>query len=545
MSARWDFSPWLFGSEAGPDDRARQAERLAGLRARADHALGEAVYIAESANVDTDALALGAHTTVAAGAYLTGDLRFGEHCTVNAYTVVRGRVVAGDGVRIGAHTSILGFNHTMGDPDLPVYRQPLETRGIDIGDDVWIGSHVVVLDGLTVGDQAVLAAGAVVTKDVPAGAIVGGNPAKLIRWRVPPRAGTTSPLGARLAAYADRARDQAGDVLARAWDADRGLFADAPGDAPTVRAQCDAVEIADVLLGSAPPQTPRDEVVARLRGWQDPATGLVGALDASGVPRQPAGFDDPDAAYHVLSVGYALDLLGSGFAAPLRMVTETTPERLTALLDGLPWRDGAWHAGHFADAIGTALHWSRRRGDAIPVGVEEAFFGWLLRRVSPWTGMWGEPGDADGLLQIVNGFYRASRGSFAQFSVPLPYPDRVVDTVLRHAEDERFFSPGALNACNVLDVAHPLWLARRPGYRSGEIAVVAERLLEHALGAWNDGAGHGFRVGWPARTARDATPGVQGTEMWLSIVWLLADLLGASGELGYTPRGVHRPVRAG
>ena len=55
-----------------------------------------------------------------------------------------------------------------------------------IGNDVWIGRNVIILDGITVGDGAIIAAGAVVTKDVPPYAIVGGVPAKLIRYRFSP-----------------------------------------------------------------------------------------------------------------------------------------------------------------------------------------------------------------------------------------------------------------------------------------------------------------------------------------------------------------------
>lgn len=55
--------------------------------------------------------------------------------------------------------------------------------GISIGNDVWIGSNVVILGGITIGDGAVIAAGSIVTKDVEAYAIVGGNPAKVIRYR--------------------------------------------------------------------------------------------------------------------------------------------------------------------------------------------------------------------------------------------------------------------------------------------------------------------------------------------------------------------------
>lgn len=54
---------------------------------------------------------------------------------------------------------------------------------IIIKNDVWIGTHCIILDGLTIGNGAVIAAGSVVTKDVPAYAIVGGNPAKIIRYR--------------------------------------------------------------------------------------------------------------------------------------------------------------------------------------------------------------------------------------------------------------------------------------------------------------------------------------------------------------------------
>ena len=58
---------------------------------------------------------------------------------------------------------------------------------VEIGNDVWIGSHVLILDGVTIGDGAVVAAGAVVTKDVEPYAIYGGVPAKLIKYRFPPK----------------------------------------------------------------------------------------------------------------------------------------------------------------------------------------------------------------------------------------------------------------------------------------------------------------------------------------------------------------------
>ncbi len=344
---------------------------------------------------------------------------------------------------------------------------------------------------------------------------------------------------------AARARAEASTLLQRAWNDDLGLFADRPGAAPTIRAQADAVEIADLLLRTAPPQAPAAEQIRRLQDWQDAATGAVAPLDANGQQQAGLGFSHGDVAYHVLSVGYGLDLLGSAFPAPLTWVTAATPERVVEFCESLPWGTDAWNAGHHIDGFGTAILWTRRAGHPIPAGVEEALFGWLAINADPHTGMWGSPSADGGLLPVVNGFYRASRGTFAQFGMPLPYPERVIDTVLRHARDPRWFAPGARNACNVLDVAHPLWLTRGTGYRGDEVRALAARLLSDALSTWVPDAGFSFREPSPAaRGLPETEPGLQGTEMWLAILWYLADLAGVSDALGYRPRGVHRPEPA-
>ncbi|GAA4429833.1 hypothetical protein GCM10023169_32560 [Georgenia halophila] len=564
----FDYSPWAFWNEATDDERAHQLELQRRLTRRG-YEIAERCFFSELASVQNEELSVGPRSYVAAGAYLTGSLRAGRDCTVNAYSVVRGDVALGDAVRIGAHTSVLAFNHTITDPAAEVHRQPLSVRGIRIGHDVWIGSNAVVLDGVTVGDRSVVAAGAVVTRDVPGGAVVGGNPARVLKWRVPELAATapsasavptgpaspTDDLATAVGAFADDARGRAEEILDRCFDADPdsvgapdlgdgGLFVDRPGEPPTVRAQCDAVEIADLLLARAPDQLPARDQLLRLRGWQDAETGMVGPLAPGDGQRRPAPvLFDPDAAYHVLCVGYALDLLGSAFRHPVRVVAEADAAGVLAGLEAQPWETNAWGAGHWVDVLGTALHWNATLGVPDDSGVGETLLGWLLTHADPQTGMWGRSRPDDGLVQLVNGFYRASRGTFAQLGLPVPYPERVIDTVLRHARDPRVTAPQQQNACNILDIAHPLWLTQGTGYRRQECVALAERLLRDALEHWTD-RGFAFRPGRSAAGSPSGVPGLQGTEMWLAVVWLLADLAGVSDALVYRPRGVHRPEPA-
>ncbi|MEV0637839.1 acyltransferase [Streptomyces sp. NPDC050619] len=542
----FDHCPWLFAEEATGEQRVGQRERQRAIGG--DTEIGERCYVAESAAVFPERLRLGDGSYIAAHAYVTGELTTGADCTLNPFTTVRGTVALGSGVRIGAHTSLLGFNHSMS-PDRPVFQQPLTSLGIKVGDDVWIGSHVVVVDGVTLGDHCVIGAGAVVTKDLPAWTVAAGNPARPLRDRRDTRAAPAIRPGRgedTLARFADTARAQAADLLAGCWDG--GRYVDRPGTAPTVRAHCDAVEIADLLLGAAPGQLPADEHVGRLGAFQDPDTGLVPefgeSLPEDRFPRDGA------ALYHILCVGYALDLLDAAFPHRVCGARDMTAGQLVARLEELPWRDGAWGAGAWIDAWATAAHWNVRRGEdrGRESGAWEALFGWLLSRADPWTGMWGVPSPGAGRLQVVNGYYRLTRGSFAQFGLPVPHPERVVDAVLDHARDSRYFGAGQENACNVLDVAHPLWLCTRQlgtgggsGYRTAEIRGWAERQLAAALPRWRDGRGFGFG---PGTAGPGPEPGLQGTEMWLAIVWLLADLLGRSDALGYRPRGIHRPEPA-
>jgi acetyltransferase-like isoleucine patch superfamily enzyme len=548
----FDYCPWFFEKDASPAQRAAQRELQRRLTETGAAEIGRRCYISPLAAVHPDSLRLGDDSYIAAHAYLTGDIRTGSDCTFNPFTTVRGTVTLGEAVRIGAHTSLLGFNHSTA-PDRRIHKQAITSRGIIVGEDVWIGSHVVVLDGVTIGDHCVIGAGAVVTRDVPDWAMVAGNPARLIRDRRDQASSgraATSGIDERLTRFAATAREQAPAIIDRCWDGER--YRDRPGAPPTIRAHCDAVEIADLLLGKAPAQLPAAAHAERLRAAQDPATGLVPGLDpATGLPRALAepgedGFvDDGAGLYHVLAVGYALRLLGSSFPHPVHTVRRMTAGQLVERLARLPWRDTAWHAGSWVDSFATAAHWNLGQGvEPAAPGTLEALFGWLLTHVDPWTGMWGRPAPATGHLQPVNGYYRLTRGSFAQFGLPVPHPERMIDTVLDHARDARYFGQGRENACNVLDVAHPLWLAaRQTAHRADEARAWADAQLSLALATWRDGRGFGFGPA-PDGTGPGREPGLQGTEMWLAIVWLLADLTGRADLLGYRPRGVHRPEPA-
>ena len=90
-----------------------------------------------------------------------------------------GRVVIGDNVQVAPNVSI----YTAGHPVHPDSRRSGYEYGIDvrIGNDVWIGGNVCILPGVTIGDNAVIGAGSVVTKDIPADVIAAGNPCRVIR----------------------------------------------------------------------------------------------------------------------------------------------------------------------------------------------------------------------------------------------------------------------------------------------------------------------------------------------------------------------------
>ncbi|HIW90986.1 MAG TPA: sugar O-acetyltransferase [Candidatus Corynebacterium avicola] len=115
------------------------------------------------------------------------NIRFGRNVFVNSGCRFQdqGGLTIGDGALIGHNTVIATLNHAMD----PARRADLEPAPVVIGEDVWIGSNSTITPGVTIGDGVVIGAGSVVTKDIPAGMVAVGSPARVIREVSPDRRG--------------------------------------------------------------------------------------------------------------------------------------------------------------------------------------------------------------------------------------------------------------------------------------------------------------------------------------------------------------------
>jgi acetyltransferase-like isoleucine patch superfamily enzyme len=180
-----------------PAIEARVRLRFASnIRLGAGSYLDEGVYI----HACPDGVDIGARSLVMHGAILHvynfrnlphAGIRIGRDCLIGEYCVIRGQggVHIGDRVYTSPASQIIAVNHVFSDVERPFIEQGIEAKGIHIEDDVWIGSAAVITDGVRVGRGAVVAAGAVVTADVPPHTVVGGVPARVLR-----QLGETPPL---------------------------------------------------------------------------------------------------------------------------------------------------------------------------------------------------------------------------------------------------------------------------------------------------------------------------------------------------------------
>lgn len=164
---------------------------LVGRRAQISHGrnirVGYNVKIEDNCEIHglcSEGLVLGDNVTISRGAmirpssYYGGDLgkgfEIGEHSSIGPYSYVgcSGKIIIGKNVMIGPKCSLFAENHNFSDISSPIKSQGTNRKGIAIQDDCWLGSGVIVLDGVTIGHGSIIGAGTLVSKDIPPSSIV-------------------------------------------------------------------------------------------------------------------------------------------------------------------------------------------------------------------------------------------------------------------------------------------------------------------------------------------------------------------------------------
>lgn len=135
------------------------------------------------AGSENRAIKIGSNCTIRRGGEWIGPITVGNRVVFNRDSYIRSNVVIGDRVNIGPFVRLVTGTHEMGSG----YRRAGKSifLPIVIGNGVWIGASVTIVGNVKVGDGAVIAAGAIVTKDIPANCVAGGVPAKVIRQLEP------------------------------------------------------------------------------------------------------------------------------------------------------------------------------------------------------------------------------------------------------------------------------------------------------------------------------------------------------------------------
>ena len=204
------FSPWFMRLAGMPFGPYKDKKRLFRF-------LGDRAYISPLAQVNCQSqLELGGrcfiddYVTIYAHPDSTGQVKLAENVHLYRWSVIElgdgpgsleigantylqagcilnpflGNIIIGADCMIAARCSFMPYQHDFTDASIPMREQPLTTKGdIVIEDNVWLGLNVSIMDGVRIGQGAIIGAGAVVTKDIPAYAIAGGVPARVIKMR--------------------------------------------------------------------------------------------------------------------------------------------------------------------------------------------------------------------------------------------------------------------------------------------------------------------------------------------------------------------------
>lgn len=124
---------------------------------------------------------IGQHTRISGGG--SGKVYIGENVLIDDFTFIMAheKITIGKNVTIASFCFITDFNHQFKNKKVSVLKQGYDTNPVVIKNNVWIGTHTVVLPGVTIGEGSVIGAGSVVTHTIPANSIAVGNPAKVIK----------------------------------------------------------------------------------------------------------------------------------------------------------------------------------------------------------------------------------------------------------------------------------------------------------------------------------------------------------------------------
>ena len=129
-----------------------------------------------------DQILLGRHSILSCN---EAQIRIGNFVSIGPFCffACKSRIEIGSNVSIGSGAHFMAGGHASDDPDVPIIHQARSAKGITIADGAWIGTGAIILDGVNVGHNSIVGAGAVVSKDVPPWTVVLGNPARVVQKR--------------------------------------------------------------------------------------------------------------------------------------------------------------------------------------------------------------------------------------------------------------------------------------------------------------------------------------------------------------------------
>lgn len=133
-----------------------------------------------------DCVKIGAYSNISCTSHLSKygvGLQIGNHSAVGDFTQfgAAGGITIGNDVIMGSYISFHSENHNFADKNILIRNQGVSSKGIKIGNNIWVGAKVTFLDGCIIGDNSVVAAGAVVSGEFPANSVIGGVPAKILK----------------------------------------------------------------------------------------------------------------------------------------------------------------------------------------------------------------------------------------------------------------------------------------------------------------------------------------------------------------------------